>query len=287
MGFSSNSTFAAGGGGGYSAVYLHTPLGVETIVLAGGGGGGGTRDGRPGGLAYVIGMNGEVPDVGHGGNPADEVSGSSSEEEIDLTTWMKKLEERKKLKASGAKGTDPFAIQNGDGEDSDEDGDGGTGSLPGSSAPTSAIGSRASSVAGRKKKKKRKGKKKRTGASSGAGGISSDSGSSNESDFDPATLIPGGRKMIDLRSTKAKLAEMKAAELDAAALRRSNLTADGDDQLRTGRNGGLRAAGKGGYKGGKDGAPLKGGDGAELFGAGGGGGMYGGGGGGCVPVSWW
>jgi hypothetical protein len=29
-------------------VYAHTPLGTETVAIAGGGGGGGTRDGRPG-----------------------------------------------------------------------------------------------------------------------------------------------------------------------------------------------------------------------------------------------
>ncbi len=72
----------------------------------------------------------------------------------------------------------------------------------------------------------------------------------------------------------------QAAEADAAALRKSNVTADGDDKLRTGRNGGVKAPGKGGYKGGQPGAALKGGDGCELFGAGGGSGLYGGGGGG-------
>lgn len=77
---------------------------------------------------------------------------------------------------------------------------------------------------------------------------------------------------------------LQAAATEAAALRKSNVTSDGDDKLRTGRSGGLKAAGKGGYKGGKPGAALKGGDGSEEFGAGGGAGLYGGGGGGCEEL---
>jgi hypothetical protein len=47
---------------------------------AGGGGGGGTRDGRPGGIAYVIGRNGDAPDEPHGGCSDDEVSDPEDDE---------------------------------------------------------------------------------------------------------------------------------------------------------------------------------------------------------------
>jgi hypothetical protein len=280
-GLASNSTFAAGGGGGYSAVYIHGPLGLETLVIAGGGGGGGTRDGRPGGLAYVIGQNGDVPDVGVGGCPEEEVS-ESSEEEIDLNTWMEKLKERKRLKEGGG-GRDPFAR---DGDDSEEDyDDDGTGSYNPSFA-TSHAGSVASTSKGTAARRRRVGRKGKGGRLPGsAAGSVADSSSDSDSDSSDdgggmIAAIPGGRPGVDLRSQKEKLAEMKQAEMDAAALRRSNVTADGDDKLRTGRNGGVKAPGKGGYRGGHPGEPLKGGDGAELFGAGGGGGLYGGGGGG-------
>lgn len=287
-GLASNSTFAAGGGGGYSAVYIHGPLGLETLVIAGGGGGGGTRDGRPGGIAYVIGQNGDVPDVGIGGSPEEEVS-ESSEEEIDLNSWMEKLKERKRLKESGG-GRDPFA-RDGDGSDDDFDEDG-TGSYNPSRAASRAGSTTASpKAAARRKKRGSKGRRSRlTGSQPSSAAVSvaewsSDSDEvSSEDDGGVVAAIPGGRPGIDLRSQKEKLAEMKQAEMDAAALRRSNVTADGDDKLRTGRNGGVKAPGKGGYKGGHPGESLKGGDGAELFGAGGGGGLYGGGGGGCVVL---
>jgi hypothetical protein len=72
-----------------------------------------------GGLAYVIGMNGDEPDIGHGGCPDEEVS-ESSEEEIDLNTWLEKLKERKRIKEgiAPAGAVDPFG---GLGDDSDDD----------------------------------------------------------------------------------------------------------------------------------------------------------------------
>jgi hypothetical protein len=102
---------------------------------AGGGGGGGTRDGRPGGLAYVIGRNGDAPDEAHGGCSADEVSDPEDDEVgtgsaalllvcvpwmhplythpssivvsvqvVDVREWMRSMAERKRLKAGGAPG---------------------------------------------------------------------------------------------------------------------------------------------------------------------------------------
>ena len=49
VGCSANDVFAAGGGGGYSAVLRDTAVGKETLAIAGGGGGGGSRPGHGGG----------------------------------------------------------------------------------------------------------------------------------------------------------------------------------------------------------------------------------------------
>ncbi len=62
--------------------------------------------GRPGGLAYVIGKNGEEPDMPFGACSDDEVSNSEDDEEVDLRQWMKDLEARKKDKSAGSSGGD-------------------------------------------------------------------------------------------------------------------------------------------------------------------------------------
>ena len=73
--------------------------------VVGGGGGGGTRDGRPGGLAYVIGKNGEEPDETHGGCSEDEVSNSEDDELVDLRVWTREIEDRKNRKAGSRTNT--------------------------------------------------------------------------------------------------------------------------------------------------------------------------------------
>ncbi len=47
-GYGGNKLWSAGGGGGFSALYLHTARGKVTLLIASGGGGGGSRNGVPG-----------------------------------------------------------------------------------------------------------------------------------------------------------------------------------------------------------------------------------------------
>jgi hypothetical protein len=61
-----NKAWAAGGGGGYSAVFRNGPWGKETLMVAGGGGGGGSRPGLPGG-GLTGGQNLNDPRNGAGG----------------------------------------------------------------------------------------------------------------------------------------------------------------------------------------------------------------------------
>ena len=65
-GYASNGAWAAGGGGGFSAIFRNGPWGKETILVAGGGGGGGSRNGCPGG-GFEGGQTADDPRNGKGG----------------------------------------------------------------------------------------------------------------------------------------------------------------------------------------------------------------------------
>ena len=70
-GRANNAAWAAGSGGGFSAVFRNGPWGKETILVAGGGGGGGSRNGCPGG-GFV---GGYTPDDPRNGGPGTQDSG--------------------------------------------------------------------------------------------------------------------------------------------------------------------------------------------------------------------
>ena len=59
-GRANNAAWAAGSGGGFSAVFRNGPWGKETILVAGAGGGGGSRNGCPGG-GFVGGYTADDP----------------------------------------------------------------------------------------------------------------------------------------------------------------------------------------------------------------------------------
>ena len=65
-GYASNGAWAAGAGGGFTAIFRNGPWGKETILVAGGGGGGGSRNGCPGG-GFEGGQTADDPRNGKGG----------------------------------------------------------------------------------------------------------------------------------------------------------------------------------------------------------------------------
>jgi hypothetical protein len=193
----------------------------------GGGGGGGTRVGRPGGLAYVIGRNGEEPDVAVGGKSDDEVS-ADDEEEVDLKEWMDTLEERKRNrgKTGSRQGTRAGVGSSGGGGGSRSGRSGGGGGGGGGGSGSGRGGGGGGG-----------------GDGGGGGGGEGDEDSSSASDEDiraklTEEMVPGGRPKGDHRTLKERLRDEKSAKDSADALRRSKMTADGDDLLRTGRSGG-------------------------------------------------
>lgn len=70
-GRANNQAWAAGGGGGFSAVFRNGPWGKETILVAGAGGGGGSRNGCPGG-GFIGGYTADDP---RNGGPGTQESG--------------------------------------------------------------------------------------------------------------------------------------------------------------------------------------------------------------------
>lgn len=298
-GHGGNTSWAAGGGGGFSAIYREGPFGKELIAMAGGGGGGGTRRGGPGGHMGVRtwGDGPEDRDTVGGDHPKDEVA--------DEEDYLKETD--------GAKEAGNMLRPDGEWDESDDDGMGPQGArsegvtemldgLDGRTfnpyADSSSSESETESsdddgdydyVSDDSLTKSRKtgvaSKVSRPTPSKGGGKSTRSKRSKGTTKLSRALTVKSSNKSRGSRGSRASKASVSSkagAPARDFGLAGGELTADGDDLLRCGRAAGHSAPGKGGFGGAQNGGSQQGGNGAK-FGGGGGGGLFGGGGGGNTP----